>query len=133
MNVLTIQNVEHLLLSMNKCTLVPITGLCLTLSVATGCKQVWPPAVKLQKTLKASEVQPKFGSIQNQPEMPQVKRGENRSTFAQSSVTEISYSSGSHETLTIIKLVMTVEQIFADTCRVLPRAQRLFDALDDGA
>lgn len=39
-----------------------------TLLVATGCKQVWPPAVKLQKTMNASEVQPKFGSIQNQPE-----------------------------------------------------------------
>lgn len=39
-----------------------------TLLEATGCKQVCPPAVKLQKTLKASEVQPQFGSIQNQPE-----------------------------------------------------------------
>lgn len=39
-----------------------------TLLVATGCKQVCPPAVKLQKTMNASEVQPKFGSIQNQPE-----------------------------------------------------------------
>lgn len=36
-------------------------------------------------------------------------------------------------TLTIIKLVLTVEQILADTSRVLPRSQRLFDALDHGA
>lgn len=44
-----------------------------TLLEATGCKQVCPPAVNLQKTLKASEVQPKFGSTQNQPESNQFK------------------------------------------------------------
>lgn len=51
-----------------------------TLLEATGCKQVCPPAVKLQKTLKASEVQPKFGSTQNQPESAQFKqKTENKS------------------------------------------------------
>lgn len=49
-----------------------------TLLEATGCKQVCPPAVKLQKTLKASEVQPKFGSIQNQPERPEFKERTDR-------------------------------------------------------
>lgn len=38
-----------------------------TLSEASGCKHVCPPAVKLQKTSKASEVQPKFGSTQKRP------------------------------------------------------------------
>lgn len=38
-----------------------------------------------------------------------------------------------HWTLTIIKLVLTVEQILADASWVLPRPQRLFNALDHSA
>lgn len=39
------------------------------LSVVTGFKQVCPPAVKLQNTWMASDVQPRFGSIQNNPSL----------------------------------------------------------------
>lgn len=37
------------------------------------------------------------------------------------------------ESLTVFEFVPTVQQIFADASRVLPGAQRLFDALDHTA
>lgn len=99
-----------------------------TLLVATGCKQVCPPAVKLQKTLNASEVQPKFGSIQNQPERIQswdmIKRKTNILNL---------HKMWHSKPPTIIELMTTVQQIFTDTSRVFLRPQRLFDSFDDGA
>lgn len=101
-----------------------------TLSEASGCKQVCPPAVKLQKALKASEVQPKFGSTQKRP-------GSQTQFILFTQILPFkelcNIITGALWTLTIIKLVLTVEQILADTSRVLPCSQRLFDALDHGA
>lgn len=97
-----------------------------TLFVATGCKQVCPPAVKLQKTMNASEVQPRFGSIQNQPE--RIRRSDKVKTYIPNL-----HMMRRSKLPTIIEFMTTVQQILTDTSWVLPRSQGLFDPFDDGA